>query len=347
MIYKKLLALLTCLSLLTLSLASCKEKKADMKARSYYEYFDTVCTVMSYASDSEELFEANCSEVSALLGKYHKLLDIYYEYSGINNVKTVNENAGIAPVEVADELIDFLLYAKEMYTLTGGKTNIAMGSVLKLWHDCRKTAESNPDNARIPTDEELTEAAKHCDINDLIIDTAAGTVYISDPDMQLDVGAIGKGYAAERAAELLISKGVTSYVLNLGGNIRTIGEKSRGKGWETGITHPNKDSDEKFITKVEIKDISLVTSGDYERFYTVGGVKYHHIIDPATMMPAAYFSSISVFTKDSALADALSTALFCMTYEDGLALIESIGDIEVIWVDKEYNIKHTDGIQFL
>ena len=162
--------------------------------------------------------------------------------------------------------------------------------------------------------------------------------------MRLDVGAIGKGYATEQAAQLLISRGVTSYVLNFGGNIRAIGEKVTGNGWTTGITNPDKTSSESFVCRVLIKDISLVTSGDYERYYYVNGEKYHHIIDKDTNMPAKHFTSVSVFTKDSARADALSTALFCMTYEEGLALIRSIGNVDVIWVTADGTVKMTDGI---
>ena len=347
MAYKKLLAALLCLTLLIISISSCKkEKEPQIQAKSYYEYFDTVSTVISYAGDSEGEFKAVAKAVEEVLGKYHKLLDIYYEYSGINNVKTINKNAGVAPVKVDRELIDFLLYAKEIYAMTGGKTNIAMGSVLSLWHDCREDAGEDKVGTKIPSEQELIDAAQHCDINNLIINKAESTVYISDPKMSLDVGALGKGYATERAAELLMDMGVNSYVLNIGGNIRAIGTKADGGGWDTGITHPNKSAGERYITRVIIKNTSLVTSGDYERYYTVDGVSYHHIIDPDTLMPANYFSSISVFTWDSGLADALSTALFCMSYEDGLALIESIGGIEVIWVDKNYNVKHTDGIEF-
>ena len=345
MTLKKMISFAMCLSLILLSFASCKEKEPAVQAKSYYEYFDTVSTVLSYKGDSEAEFYQNCEIVANVLGDYHKMLDIYYEYSGINNLKTINKNAGIAPVEVDERLIDFLIFSKAMYTLTNGKNNIAMGSVLKLWHDCRTDASSNPSGAKIPSLEELEDAALHCDISDLIIDTEANTVYIQDPRMQLDVGAIGKGYATERAAEALMDAGVTSYVLNIGGNIRAIGTKPSGDGWETGITHPNKSSDERFISKVNIENTSLVTSGDYERFYTVEGVKYHHIIDPSTLMPAAYFSSVSIFTTDGGLADALSTALFCMSYEDGLALVNSIGGIEVIWVDKDYNVKSTPGVK--
>ncbi len=354
MLFKKLTSILCCLSLLLISLGSCRlkddnntKKEAEPQYAIYWDMFDTKSVIYSYANDSKSEFESNHKAVALLLGEYHKLFDIYYKYSGINNLKTVNDKAGIEPVKVDEKIIDFLLYAKEIYALTNGKTNIAMGSVLKLWHNCREDANDDPAIYRLPDAAALTEAGKHCNIDDMIIDKEAGTVYLRDPDMRLDVGALGKGYATEKAAELLIAKGVTSYVLNIGGNIRMIGEKPSCKGWVTGITNPNKDSDESLITKINVKSTSVVTSGNYERFYTVDGVDYHHIIDPSTLMPANYFSSISIITPNSALADALSTALFCMSYEDGLALVNSIGGVDVIWVDLEYNMKSTPGISFI
>ena len=165
--------------------------------------------------------------------------------------------------------------------------------------------------------------------------------------MSLDIGTLGKSYATEKAAQMLIARGVTSYVLNIGGNIRTIGAKVTGDGWIAGITNPDKVSTELFACKVKIKNTSLVTSGNYERYYVVDGVEYHHIIDPITLMPANYFSSVAIFTADSGLADAISKALFCMSYEDGLALVESVGGVDVIWICHDGTIKHTDGVQFV
>ena len=328
---------------------SCNTKTDEIsepatQAKSYYEYFDTVSVVFSYAGDSQNEFEANCAEIEKILKEYHQLFDIYYEYSGVNNIKTINKNAGIEPITVDERLIDFLLYCKEVYSLTNGETNIAMGAVLKHWHDAREQADADPSNAHIPTNDTLLEASKHCDINDIIINEEDGTVYIADPLLRIDVGAIGKGYATEMAAQYLISKGVTSYVLNIGGNIRAIGEKTMGEGWITGITNPDKASEESFVCKVIIKDVSLVTSGDYERFYYVDGKRYHHIIDKDTSFPSVHFTSVSVFTKHSGLADALSTALFCMSYDEGIELINQIGDVDVIWVDKDGNVRMTDGI---
>ena len=347
--FSKLLCGFLCFLLTVGTLASCAPAEAPVdepstQGKSYYDVFDTVSSVFSYLGDSKEDFEANCEAVSSLLTEYHRLFDIYYEYDGINNLKTVNKNAGKEPVKVDPRLIDFLLYAKEIHTLTGGATNIAMGSVLRIWHEAREIGIDKPEYAALPSPYLLAEAANHTDIDALVIDKDASTVYLSDPAMSLDVGAIGKGYAAEQAARLLEARGVTSYVLNVGGNIRAIGQKVSGKGWITGITNPDKTSEEEFVCKVDIKDISLVTSGDYERYYTVNGKRYHHVIDPKTNFPADYFSSVSVFTKDSSLADALSTALFCMTYEEGLALIERIGGVDAIWVSADGTVKMTDGI---
>ncbi len=342
------LSLFICLLLALGTLFSCSSpsepSEPQTQGTSFYDYFDTVSAVFSYKGDSKEEFSANCEAVSALLGEYHRLFDIYYEYAGINNLKTVNENAGKAPVKVDPRLMEFLLYAKEIHSLTGGAVNVAMGSVLKLWHHAREDGMDDPANAYLPSTADLIEAATHTDIQDLILDRENGTVFLADPKMRLDVGALGKGYATERAAELLIERGVSSYVLNIGGNIRAIGTKTSGEGWVTGITNPDKASDEEFVCRVVIKDVSLVTSGDYERYYTVDGVRYHHIIDPATNFPASYFSSVSVFTADSGLGDALSTALFCMSYEDGRKLIEAIGSVHAIWVSTDGTVRMTEGI---
>ena len=342
---RRFAAILLFLAMILSTFSSCKDtNEPQMQAKTYYEFFDTQSLIFSYSGDSSESFKANCEAVADLLEKYHRLFDIYYEYSGINNLKTVNKNAGVKPTEVDKELIDFLVYAKEIYTITNGKTNIALGSVLKLWHDERENADYEPESAKLPSKEKLQAASLHTDINAIVIDEENCTVYISDPDVQLDVGALGKGYATEKAAQLHFSRGVSSDVLNIGGNIRAIGTKLSGEGWITGITNPDKSSDESFVCRVILKDSSLVTSGNYERFYTVDGVAYHHIIDPTTNMPATYFSSVSVFCEDSGLADALSTALFCVSYEDGLNMIKSIGDIEVIWVGVDGTVKMTDGV---
>lgn len=308
-----------------------------------FGYFDTVSYVYTYAGDSDEAFAKNTEEVFKILSKYHQLFDIYHEYSGVTNLCTINKNAGGEAMEVEPELIEFLLYAKELYTLTGGEMNIMMGSVLRLWHDARTLASEKPAEAYVPDMDKLTAAKALTDISFLEIDEEKCTVRITKSGASLDVGALGKGYATEKAAEYLEANGVTSYVLNIGGNIRIIGSKPDGTGWRTAITNPH--SDENYAMYLNIKDTSCVTSGDYERYYTVDGVRYHHIIDKDTLMPSDYFSSITVITADSGLADALSTALFSMSYEDGIALLEKIDEeVEVLWIEKDGTQLKTEGL---
>lgn len=220
-----------------------------------------------------------------------------------------------------------------------------MGSVLRLWHDCREAASQEPENARIPTAQALAQAAAHTDISTLEIDPEHNTVRISDPLASIDVGALAKGYATERAAQRLLESNADGYVLNIGGNIRILGHKPDGSSWATGIKDPR--DPEQYAARVSLADTSCVTSGNYERFFTVDGVRYHHIIDKDTQMPAAYFASVTVITPDSGLADTLSTALFCMPYEDGLALTQALGNVQALWILPDGTQYKTPGLELL
>jgi thiamine biosynthesis lipoprotein len=340
-------ALLLCLLLLT-ALVGCaeEEQKNEPLGMVYFTYFDTVSYVYSYAGDPAELFEERSAGVSRILQEYHQLFDIYHEYAGINNLCTVNRLAGGDPVPVDEKLIDFMLYAKEVYELTGGEMNVMMGAVLRLWHDCRTAADSDPQNAKLPDAALLQEAAEHTDFSLLEIDAVNNTLRISDPAAAIDVGALGKGYATEKAAQQLEAEGLSGYVLNIGGNIRIIGTKPDGSGWLTGIKDPA-NSDSAYIEYLNLANTSCVTSGIYERFYTVGGVQYHHIIDKDTLMPSKHFSSVSIITKDSGLADALSTALFTVSYEEGRALVDTLDGVEVLWITPDGEKLMTEGFKLL
>ncbi|MBQ8768534.1 MAG: FAD:protein FMN transferase [Oscillospiraceae bacterium] len=345
-LFKLLLSLIVILGLLAV-LAGCpkiadKAVSAEPKGMVYFDFFDTVSYIYSYANDSQEDFQARCKGASSILLEYHKLFDIYYEHTGVVNLRTLNLNAGGEAMKVDEKLIDFLLYAKELYALTGGEMNIMMGSVLSIWHDCREQAGNNPAAARIPTQDELNEASLHTDISLLEIDEENCTVRITDPKASIDVGALGKGYATEKAAQYLRSIGAESYVLNIGGNIRIVGHKPDGTGWATGIKNP--ENPETYVKTLMLADTSCVTSGSYERYFTVDGQRYHHVIDKDTLMPSTYFSSVSIITPDSGLADALSTALFAMSYEDGLALVQKLERVDVIWITPDGTQYTTPGI---
>ncbi len=322
-----------------------KETKRDKPiGKVSYAYFDTVSYIYDYANDTDEEFDKCSSEVFGILDYYHRLFDIYNSYENVNNLYVINSKAGIEPVEVDKELIDFLLYCKELYNLTDGKMNVMMGAVLTIWHDHRQAAMDDPSLATVPDMEQLQQAAQHISIDSLVIDENAGTVYIADSLARIDVGAIGKGYATEKAAQYLIENKKDGYVLNIGGNIRIVGNKPDGSKWTTGIKNPN-DPDGNFPIKISIANTSCVTSGIYERYYTVNKVRYHHIIDEDTLMPANYFSSVSVITESSALADALSTALFCMSKEDGEKVIARIGNVDVIWIYADGTVEYTENVK--
>lgn len=333
MIKQKITCLLLSLSLL-LPLSSCKAGSEKTKYTAYsMDYFDTVTTIVGYESTQGE-FDAVADEILAQLGEYHKLYSIYHRFEGMENLCTVNDltDGEHRTVTVDRRIIDLLLYSKEMYEKTDGIVNIAMGSVLSLWHNYRTLGKDDPENASLPPMERLQAAAEHTDITKIIIDEENGTVTLTDPQMKLDVGAIAKGYAAEQVALSLEERGITGYVLNVGGNIRTVGTKPDGEMWTVGIENP---IGEEYLAYLRLNGQSVVTSGSYQRFYYVDGKPYHHIIHPDTLMPAEGFVSVSVITKDSGFGDALSTALFCLPLDEGMALVESLPEAEAMWVTED------------
>ncbi len=323
-------------------LSSCTMSPEKNKYSAYsMEYFDTVISIVGYENTKEE-FDVIAKEIFAQFEKYHRLYTIYHRFDGMENLCTINDlqNGAHRTVRVDDSIIDMLLFAREMYDVTGGMVNVAMGSVLSLWHDYRSLGMDNPAGAALPPMDKLKAAAEHTDIDDMVIDRENGTVTLTDPLMKLDVGAIAKGYTTECVAEYLEENGITGYVLNVGGNIRTVGTKSDGSPWTIGIENPN---GEDYLSYLSIKDLSVVTSGSYQRYYYVDGKAYHHIIHPDTLMPAEGLVSVSVICKNSAIGDALSTALFCISLEDGLSLVESIPETEAMWVTDDGTQMYSSG----
>ncbi len=322
-------------------LSSCKcdflKKKYEI---TYFSYFDTITTIIGYENNKKD-FIKNSDFIEEKLNRYNQLYDIYHEYVGVNNICTINKNAGIEPVKVDKEIIELLTFAKEMYNITNGMINIAMGSVLKLWHEARIYSENHQSDAYIPSNEELKLASYHTNIDSIIIDKDASTVYIDDKSTSIDVGAIAKGYATEQIAKLLIEKNVTSYTLDVGGNIRTVGGKKNNK-WNIGIKNPDLNSNDTTIKVIKVDNLAVVTSGTYQRYYVCDGKIYHHIISPISLYPENLFSSITVIANDSGLADGLSTALFNMSLDEGEKIINNLNGVEAMWIDSNYNIYYSN-----
>lgn len=333
---KRFFALLLILSLVLSGCASAPQPEESQFTATFLNVFDTVTTVIG-RDTSEEAFTQRANAIRDGLQHYHELFDIYHDYEGKNNLKTVNDNAGIAPVEVDKAIIDLLKDCKTYYDLSGGKVNVMMGSVLHLWHVARNDGLDDPQNAYLPDMEDLQVAAEHTSFDALIIDEAASTVYITDPQASLDVGAVAKGWATQRVAET-VAEGM---LISVGGNVCATGPKmADGTPWVIGIQDP--DAADKNRHTVFVTQNSVVTSGDYQRNYGVDGKLYHHIIDPETLMPAAYWRSVSIVCADSGLADALSTALFLMDLEAGKALAQNCG-AEVLWIAADGQEHMTDG----
>lgn len=305
--------------------------------------FDTVLYYQEYNADTEAS-KAHFEETVSLFSHYNELFDIYNDYEGVSNIKTINDFAGISPVVVDPAIIEMLNEAKAFSTMSDDEFDVTIGSLLKVWHNYREEGQAlNEDgkSGNVPSIRELEEAAQFEGWDKVIIDEEASTVYITDPEVSLDVGGIAKGFATEKIAETLEEKeDIGTVVINAGGNNRTIHTKPDGSSWRVSIQNP--DGGSSFLTVSAEDSISFVTSGDYERYYTAeDGTRYHHIIDPDTLFPADHYRSVTIITKDSGAADCLSTALFTMTIDEGKAMLETYeqetGDTaDAIWImDKD------------
>ncbi len=340
---KKLICI-TIVMLLTIPTFGCNKKQTDEKLHKYetqcIDYFDTVTQIIGYTK-SKEKFNDFSEIISSELKNYHELFDIYNDYDNINNIKTINDNAGTKPIVVDKKIIDLLTFSKKQYELTKGTFNIALGSVLSIWHEYRENGLENPDKAELPNLQLLKNANKYTDINKIIIDQKKSTVYLSDKKMRIDVGSVGKGFAVEEICNKLKEKGYNHFVLSVGGNVKTVGTKKENNNWNVGIQNPSNTNNNIVVTS--LKDNSLVTSGNYQRYYTVNGKNYHHIIDPSTLVPSSYFSSVSIITKNSCLADILSTAIFNMPLDVGQKYIESLDNTEAMWILKNNDVVYSSN----
>lgn len=335
---KRVFVVLLAVCLLASGCGIAAQPQQKQYTATFLDLFDTVTTIIGRA-ESEEAFQTQAQAIRDDLQYYHNLFDIYQDYEDLSNLKTVNDNAGIQSVKVDRAIIDLLLSCKEYYRLTEGKVNVAMGSVLSIWHDARTDGIRDPANAKLPEEETLLEAAKHTNIESIEIDTEKSTVYIADPLTRLDVGAVAKGWATQRAAE----KAPKGMLISVGGNVCATGPKTQeGTPWVIGIQDP--DQSDRNLHSLYVSAGSVVTSGDYQRTFTVDGEKYHHIIDPQTLMPAQRFRSVSIVCADSGLADALSTGLFLMDREQGQAIARQCG-AEVLWVTADGTEFMTEGLK--
>ena len=321
----------------------CSGLRKERYSSSFFDTFDTLVTVYGYTKDATEFNEYMGLAHSRFI-ELHEMFDIYNDYEGVNNIKTINDKAGIEPVKVRSEIIGLLKEAKRLYAETGGRVNIAMGSVLRVWHDYREAGLADPELAELPSYDRLQEAGRHTDLDKVIIDEQTGTVYIEDALLRLDVGAIAKGYACQLVKQELTEAGFESFVISAGGNVCTAGEPAEEgqTAWLVGIQNPDTQAAAEIVDTLEVRDKSVVTAGGYQRYYTVNGERYHHIIDKDTYMPANYYGSVTVIGDDSGVADFLSTTLFLMPLDEGKALAKEM-NVDAMWIFRDGSFDNTDG----
>ncbi len=315
-----------------LPLSACSGSK-KRHTETYFDYLDTFCTLTVYSSGKD--FERYSEIFSSELEKYHKMLDAYNTYEGVINLCALNKSAGGEPTAVSDELFDFLEKSVSLYELTDGYTSITMGAVTSVWKQAIE-------NKTLPDESELNEAAKHTDISALALDTQSKSVRIADENARLDAGALAKGYVSDKLREALIDAGCDSFLIDLGGNLSAHGEKSDGSAFTGAIKDPLTDGT--LTQALTLTDRTLSTSGSYNRGFDKDGKRYHHIIDPYTYAPQNIYVSVSVLCPDGMTADALSTALFSMSYEQASALAEALENTEIIWIFADGSVKSTSGI---
>ena len=356
------------LIVLLLTLTACTStptpKDVVKKANSSESGFDTVIQFLS-TETSQKKFDKQFEIVKDEFKHYNQYFDKYNDYEGINNIKTINDQAGIAPVKVDPMIIEMLEMAKSYTEITKGYFDVSFGAVLQVWHDYRDEGESlnaQGKPGRTPDMAILKEAEQYTGWQFVEINKEESTVYLNHKRAKLDVGAIAKGLATEWVALTLEEQGEAHAVISGGGNIRTIGNKGSGASWSIGVQEPKEIIFPSDLVAFQFPDsISIVTSGDYQRNYLAeDGIKHSHLINPKTLMPKSDFRSVTIFTPHSGEADILSTALYMMTYEEGTAFQKEYNEkyperaFEVFWVSetettweesKGFHINMTEGLR--
>ncbi len=313
-------------------LASCAPKASSVKQTEFM--LNTVCTITVYnEKNKDKTAEELVSEAFELCSDYEKLFSRTIDGSDVYNINHSNGN----PTTVSDSTVEILKLAQFYSDLSDGAFDITIEPLSELWN-------FEGDNPHVPPKEEIEGLLKDVDYTKVKLD--GNEVTLEPPVRAIDLGGIAKGYIADKLAEFLKENGVTSAMISLGGNLYAIGEnETESRPFNLGIQDPFAE-DGSILGYVTVSDCSLVTSGDYQRYFVQDGIRYHHILDPSTGYPTVNeLSSVTIISKKSADADALSTACFVLGIEKGMNLINSLDDVEAVFVDKDKNMSFSDGFK--
>lgn len=331
---KKYTKALLCLSLIFLLTGCTKKAEEQQQAQEPIKRSEmlmgTVISVTLYDSTDETILDK-------VFNKVKELESIFSINEAGTEVDKINDNAGIEPVKVSDDTIAVVNEGLHYSELSHGKFDITIGPLVKLW--------DIPNATEIPTQEEIETVIPLTNYKDVTVDKTNKTVYLTKPGMMLDLGGIAKGYSADVISQMLTAEGIKSAIIDLGGNIFAHGEKVTGDSWKIGIQNPFSTRGE-IVGAITVKNKSIVTSGVYERYIEVDGVKYHHILNPETGYPYENnIAGITIISDKSSTGDALSTSVFALGVEEGTKFVESLNGVDAIFVTKNNEIYLTSGIK--
>lgn len=295
-------------------------------------HMGTLVFLTAVASDDRLAHDA----IEQGFAEIHRLEQILSTWIPESELSRINAAAGQRAVTAGPETIELLEHSLEMARLTEGGFNVAIGPAVDAWNVSRE--------GRIPTRQELDVVRPLMDLSAVHVDQEAGTVYLARSRMRVDVGGIGKGYAADFAARVMQEAGAAAGVVAISGDIKTFGRLPDGQRFVFGIQHPRKENGIT-IGQLELEDEAVSTAGDYERYFEKDGVRYHHILDPRTLRPARLAQSVTIVARSGVLADGLDTGIFVMGPEKGMALIERLPGVEGVIVGADGSVSTSSGLQ--
>ncbi len=279
--------------------------------------------------------EAN-SNIDIAIDEISRIEKLISSWDSNSQTSKINTNAGIEPVKVDKELFDLIERSLAITKLTDGAFDISYASMDRIWKFDGSMTE-------MPSEADIKSSVSKVGFQNIELDDTNSTVFLKLKGMKIGFGAIGKGYAADKAKSLLIEKGIVSGIINASGDMTTWGKQTNGDEWKVAITNPlNKN---KAFALLPITDGAVVTSGNYEKYVNFNGKRYTHIIDPRTGYPSTGIISVTVFAPKAELADALSTSVFVMGKEVGLNRINQLPNIECIIIDEDGNISTSTNIK--
>lgn len=328
----KIIAVLCFALFIIITYASCGGKSSVVSKEGYY--MDTICRISVYDMKgmSEKKAKRVIGEAFDLCGEYESLISVSAESSDIYRI---NHAKGL-PVECDPRTIEVIRMGIEDGDLSGGKFDITIGKVTALW-------DFHAEKPRVPGRDEIEKALSTVDYHNIVIE--GNRVTLKNPESEIDLGGVGKGYIGDRAADFLKSKGVTDAIVDFGGNIIAIGDKN-GQKFKVGVEKPYSERSE-IVGYFEAGNKTLVTSGVYERYFEAGGKKYHHIIDVDTGYPAdtdVVSVTIEAPIGCSGKSDGLSTVCLLLGSREGLKLVESMDGVEALFQTKDGKLIKTGGL---